>query len=306
MGVCVKSDIDCTNCVENGDSLFVLHQYPIKTHFPAEKYTHNVILIVLKGELLVNSQEYPGMIVTENHLILQAIGSKVELLALTDVEYIAFHFTEIPLLCPERYREILRLTEEPVVYTPLPLVTKLERMVTELADYLGTHPTPCHPYLKLKGQELIYLLTTCYPLPIISPFFYPISTYTESFQYFVMRNYDKVKNTEEFAHLGGYTLTTFRRLFKNLYGVPVYVWMLNKKREGILNDLLHGKERIGVISTRYGFESMSHFAHFCKDSFGDTPRALRKRAAAGEKIVMLNRSSDNEDEDEKVNEDKVS
>ena len=29
---------------------------------------------------------------------------------------------------------------------------------------------------------------------------------------------------------------------------------------------------------------VSHFAHFCKDSFGDTPRALRKKAAGGEKI----------------------
>ena len=56
-----------------------------------------------------------------------------------------------------------------------------------------------------------------------------ISTYTESFQYFVMQNYDKVKHVEEFAHLGGYTTTTFRRLFKNMYGVPVYEWILDKK-----------------------------------------------------------------------------
>ena len=55
-----------------------------------------------------------------------------------------------------------------------------------------------------------------------------------------------------------------------------------KKREGILNDLQHTKQRISTISTRYGFDSLSHFAHFCKDSFGDTPRSLRKRTANGE------------------------
>ena len=74
---------------------------------------------------------------------------------------------------------------------------------------------------------------------------------------------------EEFAHLGGYTTTTFRRMFKNMYGVPVYEWILDKKREGILNDLQYTKQRISVISARYGFDSLSHFAHFCKDSFGD-------------------------------------
>ena len=74
-----------------------------------------------------------------------------------------------------------------------------------------------------------------------------------------MQNYDKVKNVEEFAHLGGYTTTTFRRLFKNMYNVPVYEWILDKKREGILNDLQFTKQRISVISARYGFDSLSHF-----------------------------------------------
>ena len=98
------------------------------------------------------------------------------------------------------------------------------------------------------------------------------------------QNYNTVKNVEEFAHLGGYTTTTFRRLFKNLYGIPVYEWILEKKREGILEDLQRTNMRITEICNRYGFDSLSHFAHFCKDSFGDTPRALRKKAANGEKI----------------------
>ena len=45
-----------------------------------------------------------------------------------------------------------------------------------------------------------------------------------------------------------YTTTTFRRMFKNMYGVPVYEWILDKKREGILNDLQYTKQRISVIS----------------------------------------------------------
>ena len=66
-----------------------------------------------------------------------------------------------------------------------------------------------------------------------------------------------------------------------MYNVPVYEWILDKKREGILDDLQHTKQRITEISTRYGFDSLSHFAHFCKASFGDTPRALRMRVTQG-------------------------
>ncbi len=276
----------------------VYHHYSKGQHFSAEKFTQNCMLFMLQGELLVNSEEYPGTTLQSRQIILQAIGSKVELLALTEVEYIVYWFTELPVLCEERYKEILERSQAPLTYTPLTAIAALQNQLDFLVAYLKDQPYVCGRYLEIKCKELVYILTCYYPLPQISSFFYPISTYTESFQYFVMQNYDKVKNVEEFAHLGGYTTTTFRRLFKNMYGVPVYEWILDKKREGILNDLQYTKQRISVISSRYGFDSLSHFAHFCKDSFGDTPRNLRKRLVSGEKITIVYKRQDKDSDDE--------
>ena len=281
---CCSRQIDCALCPKTSQGVLIYSQYPKGQHFPAEKCTQNCIIFILKGELLVNSEEYPGTTLQARQCILQAIGSKVELLALTDVEYFTYRFTELPLLCEERYKDILERAYAPLTYTPLPIIPKLERLFGDLTEYFREQPNTCSRYLDVKCQEIIYILTCYYPIQQVSTFFYPISTYTESFHYFVMQNYSNVKNVEEFAHLGGYTTTTFRRLFKNLYGVPVYEWILEKKREGILEDLQHTKMRITEICNRYGFDSLSHFAHFCKDSFGDTPRALRKKAAGGEKI----------------------
>lgn len=279
--------MDCKLCPKISEGVLVYRRYPQGQHFSADKCTQNCMIFVLKGELLVNSNEYPGTTLRSRQVILQAIGSQLELLALTDVEYIVYWFTELPLICEERYKEILDRSEAPLTYAPLVAIPKLRNLLEDLADYLQEQPGACGKYIDLKCQELVYILTCYYPLHQISTFFFPISTYTESFHYFVMQNYGNVKNVEEFAHLGGYTTTTFRRLFKNMYGVPVYEWILDKKREGIINDLQFTKQRISVISNRYGFDSLSHFAHFCKDSFGDTPRALRKRAASGEKITIL-------------------
>ncbi len=294
--------IDCTSCSQKNEGIWCYHQYPKGRHFAAEKNTQNCIIFLLKGALLVNSEEYPGTTLLEKQFILQAIGSKIELLALTDVEYIQFWFTELPLICDLSYKEVLENSEMPLVYTPLTLIPKLGNVLSDVIDHFKEQSTVCDRYLHLKAQEMVYILTCYYPLPQISRFFYPISTYTESFHYFVMQNYDKVKNVEEFAHLGGYTTTTFRRLFKNLYGIPVYEWILDKKREGVLNDLQFTTMRISAISSRYGFDSLSHFAHFCKDSFGDTPRALRKRAAGGEKLTVIknvatDRNKNNSDSD---------
>ncbi|MDR1004340.1 MAG: helix-turn-helix transcriptional regulator [Prevotellaceae bacterium] len=278
---------NCALCPRQQEGVLVYRQYSQGQHFAADKYSQNCIVFLLEGELLVNSNEYPGTTLKGGQFILQAIGSKGELLALTDVKYILYWFTDPPILCEEKYREILDRAHMPVNYTPLPIIPQMDYLLKGLTHYLSEKYAPCGKIVDLKCQELMYIIISYYPLQQLSMFFYPISTYTESFHYFVMQNYDKVKNVEEFAHMGGYTTTTFRRLFKNVYGVPVYEWILDKKREGILNDLQYTRHRISVISAQYGFDSLSHFAHFCKDSFGDTPRALRRRAAAGEQLQVI-------------------
>lgn len=285
--------------------MLVYRRYPQGQHFSAEKCTQNCMIFVMKGELLINSDEYPGTTLHSKQCVLQAIGSKMELLALTDVEYIAYWFTQLPILCEGRYNEILARSEAPIIYTPLVANAKLESLLLDIAAYCMEQPASCTKFLEIKCQELVYVLTCYYPLPQICAFFYPISTYTESFHYFVLQNYDRVKSVEEFAHLGGYTTATFRRLFKNLYNMPVYEWILDKKREGILKDLQYTKQRISVISARYGFDSLSHFAHFCKDSFGDTPRSLRKRTANGEKITILKEIREKEEDETKAEEEEA-
>lgn len=57
-----------------------------------------------------------------------------------------------------------------------------------------------------------------------------LSEYTDSFQYFVLKNYDKVKTVEEFAELGGYMATTFRRIFTSVFHRPVYEWMQERRK----------------------------------------------------------------------------
>lgn len=278
---------DCTQCSKATESILEHKVLTQGQHFPADKCTQNCMLFMLSGELLVNSEEYPGTTLHNGQFILQAINSKLELLALTEVEYILYWFNELPLLCQERYQEIVNQPDTPTTYTPLMMNLHLNRLMNSLSSYLDEKEAPCTKLIDLKCLEIVYFVISYYPLPQLKAFFYPISSYTESFQYFVMQNYSKVKNVEEFAHLGGYTTTTFRRLFRNLYGVPVYEWILERKREGILDDLQHTKMRITEICNRYGFDSLSHFAHFCKASFGDTPRALRNKAANGEKIGKI-------------------
>ena len=109
---------NCTGCPRATENTLVYKNLPKGEHIPKDKCTQNCMLFMLKGELLINSEEYPGNTLHEKQFILQAIGSKIEILALTDVEYITFWFNELPLLCEDRYNEIINDTATPEIYTP--------------------------------------------------------------------------------------------------------------------------------------------------------------------------------------------
>lgn len=176
---------NCTGCPNVNENILVYRNLPKGAHIPKDKCTQNCMLFMIKGELLINSEEYPGNILREKQFILQAIGSKIELLALTDVEYIVYWFNELPLLCEERYREITEQAEAPLTYTPLIMSERLHYLITSMPEFLGEE-SPCSKFIELKCKELVFLITNYYPTPQLSSFFYPISTYTKSFHYFVL------------------------------------------------------------------------------------------------------------------------
>lgn len=275
-GYTCQRTTDCAQCQQASEGVFVHRHFLPGKHFPADRCTQNCMLFLLNGEVLVNSQEYPGTNLYAGQFILQAIDSKIELLVLSPCDYILYWFKEPPQICLPTYNQIIEKSVQPTTYSPLAMSGRLKHFLEDLMEYLE-EGTACAAYIELKTKELMFLLTCYYPLPQLCAFFYPISIYTESFQYFVMQNYLKVKTVEELAHVGGYALTTFRRLFRNMYGMPAYEWILERKRTGILDDLKNSKDTITAISVRYGFESLSHFAHFCKSSFGSSPRALRQQ-----------------------------
>ena len=155
---CCNRQIDCMVCPQKSEGVLVYRHYPKGQHFSAEKCTQNCMIFMLKGELLVNSDEYPGTTLQSRQLILQAIGSKVELLALTEVEYIVYWFTELPLICEERYKEILKRSEAPLTYTPLTAISMLEGLLKSLACYLNEQPYACSKYIEMKCQECLFEL----------------------------------------------------------------------------------------------------------------------------------------------------
>lgn len=162
---------DCSGCPKAMESTLIHRNLLRGQHIPKDKCTQNCMLFMIEGELLINSDEHPGTTLHEKQFILQAIGSKYEILALTDVSYILFWFNELPLLCENRYREIIDQAEGPLTYTPMVMNPRLFYLINDVAAYLDESTPACGKYIDLKCQEMVYMITNYYPLPQLRAFF---------------------------------------------------------------------------------------------------------------------------------------
>ena len=89
-GLPCNERMDCTQCpkaVEN--SIHYTHNKK-GFHLPPHKCETNILFFLLKGQILINSEEYAGTIINSGEFVLQAIASKVEILAMTDSEGILY------------------------------------------------------------------------------------------------------------------------------------------------------------------------------------------------------------------------
>ena len=66
---------DCQNCPKAVDNAIAHVIHPRGYHQPVRKCEENFILFLIRGEVLVNSQEYAGTMLRAGEFILQAIGS---------------------------------------------------------------------------------------------------------------------------------------------------------------------------------------------------------------------------------------
>ena len=266
---------DCQDCPKAVGNTIIHIIYQRGFHKPAQKCEENFILFLIKGEMLVNSQEYAGTMLKEGEFILQAIGSKFEMLAMTDCECIYYGFIQPEMFCDSRFNHIMKDVPSPLIYSPLKIIPELQYLLSGSIAYLRDNKI-CRELLSLKRKELAFVLGYYYSDYDLATLVHPLAKYTNSFQCFVFQNYKKVKTVEELAQLGGYTLSTLRRIFTSVFHEPVYEWMQARRKEGILDDLHNSNYSISEICYKYGFESLPHFSNFCKKFFGASPRNLRK------------------------------
>lgn len=141
--------------------------------------------------------------------------------------------------------------------------------------YLQNNVMPVQFYTE-KIKELFIVLRAYYEAEELAMFFYPLLGKNMEFKKMITDNYLRVKNASEYADLCGYSLGTFQRKFKDVFGETVYQWMQRQKAEQIKHYLMTTDISLKELADELGFASPAHLNKFCKIWFEMTPSEVRK------------------------------
>jgi len=134
-------------------------------------------------------------------------------------------------------------------------------------------------YLKLKNEELVYLIATYYTQEQQEAFFQPLLSPNSNFHNFVLQNYRSIKTVKEFAIRYNCSVSNFDKKFQQVFGLSAYQWMQQKKVKLLYHEINVTDKPLRQIAKEQKFLSLPQFNDYCKKHFGYPPGKMRKLAS---------------------------
>lgn len=243
------------------------------------RYLNDTLLVfIVKGLLKIDYGTEKKLYVGEGRFFLLPKNFDIYITGIEDSEVILCTFTADIKLCS---RFSLKQLDR---YIPqandgrLYCITMDERislfiqlLKVSLKDGLG-----CVHYHQIKRDELFMYLRAGYTKEELAAFFFPVLSHNIDFKDFVLSHYREVRDIKEFALKANMSLSTFNRNFKSSFNETAQKWLLARKAECILDDIVMTDMPFQEISDKFGFSSPSYFVAFCKKQFNSTPNEIRK------------------------------
>jgi len=235
------------------------------------------IILVTEGEFLLSYDHFLDKKVNTGKILLLPPGCHFTIRAETSVSVLIFRIKEAIRLC-EGYsiNQIAvkkEIPENELNY--LDIKPSIENYISFLKDNMEGG-LKHEEYLKLKTEELFFLLRSYYTAEELGRFFRPLLSSDVQFHQFVLRYYRDIKTVREFAALSNCSVSNFDKKFRIAFGTSAYQWMQQKKVELLYYEISATDKSLGQIAKEQKFLSLPQFNDYCKKHFGYPPGKMRK------------------------------
>ncbi|WP_353334254.1 helix-turn-helix transcriptional regulator [Bacteroides sedimenti] len=243
-------------------------------HAEIKTADNSAILFVLSGKVSLSCIDFKNKISEE--MLFLAPGSKYELSTEEETELVKCEIVKNVLTKISQWLSPIseNQVEEDEVYLTLPVKYNLKKFLEFFQQYYSSGLNTSE-IVEWKQEGLFLLLKNSYSKRELTGFFKTILGENMDFKEFVYANYYSVKNLQEFADLAKCSLSVFCRDFKKNFGESAYQWMLKRKSQYVLRDILSTSIPFQELADKYQFSSQAHFTKFCKQRYNLTPRELR-------------------------------
>lgn len=237
---------------------------------------HGVIFMVSKGALTLQYGIREPVRLTSNYMAVVPAHTlfKMEVETATRMT-VVFIRKEAASLETPLWSAIIGRAKLDGHIASLPVEDMMWKLVEQIESYRKTGINISEIY-RCKIDEFMLLLKGLYSDSEVVDFLNPLAANHIDFKDFVMYNYSRVRNVEEFARLAGCSVSTFKRRFAEHFPIPAYQWIQVQRSKLILQDLANNILTLKQIADKHGFTSPSHLNRFCKRYFGNSPSVMRK------------------------------
>lgn len=238
--------------------------------------TTNQLIFILTGEIIIDFNQHINLPVSENEMFFLPKNNTFKWKAIGKTTLILTGYNTTVFPCSTVKTKILFKRKNAVKFPcrGIPMKDAIKSVVYQIKSYIDAGIN-CHHLYILKYKEMYLIFKHFYTYEEIIQIFYLSLGNSPLFVDQVLDNYLKVKSSKELAHLLGYSVRSFEKLFKENFNETPYKWMQDRKVNQILQKLKDPAISLKQIMYEYKFLTSSHFNFYCKQHLGGTPMQIR-------------------------------
>ncbi|WP_299434806.1 AraC family transcriptional regulator [uncultured Aquimarina sp.] len=242
-----------------------------------ERYlASHALTLVLNGALQVETKEGDLTIVHKNQIIFLPRGMYM----ISDIipkneafEAVVFFFDE------EITDEFLNHVEiSNIEHVSKNLILEYDQNLRLFTDTLITlyRSKNQHQFTRPKLLELLHLISISKQGDaFVSKLFQLKKRAKKNIKTFMLDNFDKPLDIEDYSYLTGRSISTFRRDFKSKFGISPKKWLIERRMEKAALLLKETNSSVTSISQKIGYENISHFIKVFQNKFNISPKQFQ-------------------------------
>lgn len=281
------NDIYCDNYL-SGDKQF-FETYVLRTGLKVEKEDigRNTICCVLSGKLEISTGGAVCQPFEAGQMLLLPAGDNINARVISECTIVCCAFNNEMSACGRYFidclinhkpsQEVSPKSDEQVFMMPIhELIMRELHIIREMV----LSGKACIYYQRLKKDVLFIEMRGLYSMDDLYRFLSPIIGKDVDFKYRVLELYQQVETAQELNELLNMSATTFKQKFRETFGTTARKWLIKKKEQKIIRDILMTDMTAVELADKYNYTA-NYMTTFCRRRFGKSLSELRLSHSGG-------------------------